>query len=31
MTDPDQLFETPQELVDKVLQVGKKKFVRLVP
>jgi tyrosyl-tRNA synthetase len=30
MADPNLLFETPQDLVDKVVQVGKKKFVRLV-
>ena len=30
MTDPNLVFETPQELTNKVLQVGKKKFVRLV-
>ena len=29
--DVDQTFEEPQELYNKVLQVGKKKFVRLVP
>ena len=29
--DVDQTFEAPQELYNKVLQVGKKKFVRLVP
>ena len=29
--DVDQTFATPQELYNKVLQVGKKKFVRLVP
>ncbi|MEO1590486.1 MAG: tyrosine--tRNA ligase [Cyanobacteria bacterium J06632_22] len=31
VTDPNQIFETPDELAGKVLQVGKKKFVRLVP
>lgn len=30
ITDPNLTFETPAELVGKVLQVGKKKFVRLV-
>jgi len=30
MADPNLLFETPQDLLDKVVQVGKKKFVRLV-
>ncbi len=30
MIDPNLTFEEPDELVDKVLQVGKKKFVRLV-
>ena len=29
--DVDQTFKNPQELYNKVLQVGKKKFVRLVP
>lgn len=28
--DPNQVFETSAELYDKVLQVGKKKFIRLV-
>ena len=31
MSDPNQVFESPQALIDKVVQVGKKKFVRLVP
>lgn len=31
VTDPDLSFESPQQLQDKILQVGKKKFVRLVP
>jgi tyrosyl-tRNA synthetase len=31
IADPNQLFEQPADLLDKVLQVGKKKFVRLVP
>ena len=30
MTDPNLVFETPEALIDKVVQVGKKKFVRLV-
>lgn len=30
INDPNLTFETPTELVGKVLQVGKKKFVRLV-
>ncbi|MEM8810210.1 MAG: tyrosine--tRNA ligase, partial [Cyanobacteria bacterium P01_G01_bin.38] len=30
MGDPNLTFETPDDLVGKVLQVGKKKFVRLV-
>mgnify|MGYP001792939917 CR=1 FL=1 len=30
ISDPNLTFETPAELVGKVLQVGKKKFVRLV-
>jgi tyrosyl-tRNA synthetase len=29
--DPNQVFDTPETLAGKVLQVGKKKFVRLVP
>lgn len=29
--DPNQVFDTPDALAGKVLQVGKKKFVRLVP
>ena len=29
MIDPTQTFESPDELVGKVLQIGKKKFVRL--
>jgi tyrosyl-tRNA synthetase len=29
--DPNQMFDTPDTLAGKVLQVGKKKFVRLVP
>jgi tyrosyl-tRNA synthetase len=29
--DPNQVFDTPATLAGKVLQVGKKKFVRLVP
>ncbi|MEO1447174.1 MAG: S4 domain-containing protein, partial [Cyanobacteria bacterium J06635_11] len=29
--DPNLTFEGPEELVGKVLQIGKKKFVRLVP
>ena len=29
VTDPNQTFESPDELVGKVLQIGKKKFVRL--
>ncbi|MBD0269782.1 MAG: tyrosine--tRNA ligase, partial [Cyanobacteria bacterium Co-bin8] len=31
VTSVDQTFETPDELTSKVLQVGKKKFARLVP
>ncbi len=31
VTDPDQEFASPDELIDKVVQVGKKKFARLVP
>jgi tyrosyl-tRNA synthetase len=31
VTDPDQEFASPNELIDKVVQVGKKKFARLVP
>jgi len=31
LTDPNQVFDTPDPLVDKVMQVGKKKFTRLVP
>lgn len=31
MSDPNQVFENPTDLVNKVVQVGKKKFVRLVP
>ncbi|TVP64892.1 MAG: tyrosine--tRNA ligase [Leptolyngbya sp. LCM1.Bin17] len=31
LTDPNQVFNTPDPLVDKVMQVGKKKFTRLVP
>jgi tyrosyl-tRNA synthetase len=31
LTDENQTFETPESLNGKVLQVGKKKFVRLVP
>ena len=31
LTDPNQVFDVPDELAGKVLQVGKKKFVRLVP
>ncbi len=30
MTDPNQTFDTPQDLANKIVQVGKKKFVRLV-
>jgi tyrosyl-tRNA synthetase len=30
-SDPNQEFASPDELLDKVVQVGKKKFVRLVP
>jgi tyrosyl-tRNA synthetase len=30
MSDPNQVFETPAGLLNKVVQVGKKKFVRLV-
>ena len=30
VADPNLTFEGPDELVGKVLQVGKKKFVRLV-
>ena len=30
ITDPNQMFDTPDELVGQVLQVGKKKFVRLI-
>lgn len=30
MTNPNQVFETPRDLVNRVVQVGKKKFVRLV-
>ncbi len=30
LEDPNQAFDTPEELIGKVLQVGKKKFVRLV-
>ena len=29
-TDPNQEFTTPDQLVDRVLQVGKKKFLRLI-
>ncbi|AMA09307.1 tyrosine--tRNA ligase [Picosynechococcus sp. PCC 73109] len=31
ITDMNLAFEKPEQLVDKVLRVGKKKFVRLVP
>ncbi len=31
VTDPDQEFASPNELIDKVVQVGKKRFARLVP
>lgn len=31
ITDPNLTFDSPAELAGKVLQVGKKKFVRLVP
>ncbi|WP_315862170.1 tyrosine--tRNA ligase [Picosynechococcus sp. PCC 7003] len=31
ITDMNLTFEKPEQLVDKVLRVGKKKFVRLVP
>ena len=31
ISDPNLTFNTPDELAGKVLQVGKKKFVRLVP
>ena len=31
LTDENQTFETSENLSGKVLQVGKKKFVRLVP
>jgi tyrosyl-tRNA synthetase len=31
LTDPNQLFDSPEPLLDKVVQVGKKKFVRLMP
>lgn len=31
MNDPNQVFNTPNELKNKVLQIGKKKFVRFVP
>jgi tyrosyl-tRNA synthetase len=31
ITDPNLTFETPAELQGKVLQVGKKKFARLIP
>lgn len=30
LSDPNQTFATPADLVGQVLQVGKKKFVRLV-
>jgi tyrosyl-tRNA synthetase len=30
VTDPNLIFEAPAELTGKVLQVGKKKFIRLV-
>jgi tyrosyl-tRNA synthetase len=30
MSDPNQVFASPADLVNKVVQVGKKKFVRLV-
>ncbi|RZM78942.1 tyrosine--tRNA ligase [Leptolyngbya iicbica] len=30
LSDPNLVFETPNALYDKVLQVGKKKFIRLV-
>lgn len=30
LTDPNLVFETPEDLFGKVLQIGKKKFVRLV-
>ncbi len=31
LDDPNQVFESPEALLGKVLQVGKKKFLRLVP
>ncbi|MGA1625284.1 MAG: tyrosine--tRNA ligase, partial [Prochlorothrix sp.] len=31
VSDPNQTFESPEDLAGQVLQVGKKKFVRLVP
>ncbi len=31
VADPNQIFETPEELVGQVLQFGKNKFVRFVP
>ncbi|PSN20157.1 tyrosine--tRNA ligase [filamentous cyanobacterium CCP5] len=31
ISDPNQMYETPTPLINQVLQVGKKKFVRLVP
>jgi tyrosyl-tRNA synthetase len=30
VSDPNQLFESPDPLVGKVLQLGRKKFIRLV-